>query len=288
LRQQLTRIMPARGVHLRGERAAFRACPARAPPQIPTRLRRPAGRASGAPDARQRAPRAAGHTYGKLCPWAVGSAALAGEGEADFETREKRGGSDFALWKAAKPGEPSWPSPWGAGRPGAQPRSTRAGAPWPAGALESRARGPRVRAPAGRGSGGAERARARAGWHIECSAMASDVLGAHVDIHTGGEDLRFPHHDNELAQAEAHFHHEYRGCACNGGAAAAAPPGPAGAGQWVNFFLHSGHLSIQGLKMSKTLKNFTTIRCAARRARARGRAHRTSRPPRRARPRRRG
>ncbi len=101
--------------------------------------------------------------------------------------------------------------------------------------------------------------------------MASDVIGAHVDIHTGGEDLRFPHHDNELAQAEAHFHHEYAGCACNGGAAAAAPPGAAGARQWVNFFLHSGHLSIQGLKMSKTLKNFTTIRCAARRA-ARARA----------------
>lgn len=62
---------------------------------------------------------------------------------------------DFALWKAAKPGEPSWVSPWGRGRPG---------------------------------------------WHIECSAMASMVVGDKMDIHSGGEDLKFPHHDNELAQ----------------------------------------------------------------------------------------
>lgn len=70
---------------------------------------------------------------------------------------------DFALWKAAKPGEPAWESPWGVGRPG---------------------------------------------WHIECSAMASSIIGSRLDIHTGGEDLRFPHHDNELAQAEAYYHHE--------------------------------------------------------------------------------
>ncbi len=70
---------------------------------------------------------------------------------------------DFALWKAAKPGEPAWDSPWGLGRPG---------------------------------------------WHIECSAMASSIIGSRLDIHTGGEDLRFPHHDNELAQAEAYYHHE--------------------------------------------------------------------------------
>lgn len=143
--EQHTRIMPVCGAHLHAERAAFCACPACAPPQIPMRPRCPTGRAGGAPDARQRAPRAAGHTYGKLCPWAVGSAALAGEGEADFETREKRGGSDFALWKAAKPGEPSWPSPWGAGRPGAPPRTARAGAPWPAGARRPRACQPRAR-----------------------------------------------------------------------------------------------------------------------------------------------
>jgi cysteinyl-tRNA synthetase len=78
----------------------------------------------------------------------------------------------------------------------------------------------------------------RPGWHIECSAMAGNLLGAHVDIHVGGEDLRFPHHDNEMAQSEAFFDSQ----------------------QWVNYFLHSGHLHIDGLKMSKSLKNFITIR----------------------------
>ena len=72
--------------------------------------------------------------------------------------------------------------------------------------------------------------------------MASCILGDKVDIHTGGQDLRFPHHDNELAQAEAYYHQT---CGCHG--------------QWVNYFLHSGHLSIDGLKMSKSLKNFITI-----------------------------
>jgi cysteinyl-tRNA synthetase len=135
---------------------------------------------------------AAGHTYGKLNPWAVGSA-LSAEGN---DAGEKKHQCDFALWKAAKPGEPTWDSPWGKGRPG---------------------------------------------WHIECSAMASTIIGGTVDIHTGGEDLRFPHHDNELAQAEAFYH-------CDG------------CNQWVNYFLHSGHLGIEGLKMSKSLKNFVTIR----------------------------
>ncbi|KAL8801970.1 MAG: hypothetical protein Q9200_006750 [Gallowayella weberi] len=111
----------------------------------------------------------------------------------------KRSDADFALWKASKSGEPSWPSPWGAGRPG---------------------------------------------WHIECSAMASDVLGSRIDIHSGGIDLAFPHHDNELAQSEAYWcdsqHKEQH--------------------QWVNYFLHMGHLSIAGAKMSKSLKNFKTIR----------------------------
>lgn len=80
----------------------------------------------------------------------------------------------------------------------------------------------------------------RPGWHIECSAMASAKLGKRMDIHSGGIDLAFPHHDNELAQSEAFF--------------------KAGAeNQWVNYFLHMGHLSIQGSKMSKSLKNFTTI-----------------------------
>lgn len=79
----------------------------------------------------------------------------------------------------------------------------------------------------------------RPGWHIECSAMASGKLGQQMDIHSGGIDLAFPHHDNELAQSEAFW---------------------ANHGQWVNYFLHMGHLSIQGSKMSKSLKNFTTIR----------------------------
>lgn len=140
--------------------------------------------------------RACGHTYGKLKPWAVGSALLACEGEANFETSEKRTATDFALWKASKPGEPFWQSPWGNGRPG---------------------------------------------WHIECSAMASAIFGAKMDIHSGGEDLRFPHHDNELAQAEAYYHQE-------------------GCHQWVNYFLHAGHLEIEGLKMSKSLKNFISIK----------------------------
>ena len=70
---------------------------------------------------------------------------------------EKKSKNDFALWKKSKPGEPSWDSPWGNGRPG---------------------------------------------WHIECSVMASEVIGPVLDIHTGGVDLKFPHHDNEMAQAE--------------------------------------------------------------------------------------
>jgi cysteinyl-tRNA synthetase len=80
----------------------------------------------------------------------------------------------------------------------------------------------------------------RPGWHIECSVVAGDILGERVDIHSGGEDLKFPHHDNELAQSEACF-------GCN---------------QWVNYFTHTGHLHIEGLKMSKSLKNFITIRQA--------------------------
>lgn len=80
--------------------------------------------------------------------------------------------------------------------------------------------------------------RGRPGWHIECSAMASEVLGFPVDIHSGGIDLRFPHHDNELAQSEARYNRP----------------------QWVNYFLHAGHLHIKGSKMSKSLKNFITIK----------------------------
>ncbi|KAK6439426.1 cysteinyl-tRNA synthetase [Oleoguttula sp. CCFEE 5521] len=85
----------------------------------------------------------------------------------------------------------------------------------------------------------------RPGWHIECSAMASDVLGKQIDIHSGGIDLAFPHHDNEMAQSEAYW--------CEKGHVNPK-------NQWVNYFIHMGHLSIEGQKMSKSLKNFTTIR----------------------------
>ncbi|KAH6691326.1 cysteinyl-tRNA synthetase [Plectosphaerella plurivora] len=85
----------------------------------------------------------------------------------------------------------------------------------------------------------------RPGWHIECSVMASDILGAQMDIHSGGIDLAFPHHDNELAQSEAFF--------CDASK---------GEHTWVRNFLHMGHLSISGSKMSKSLKNFQTIQDA--------------------------
>lgn len=77
----------------------------------------------------------------------------------------------------------------------------------------------------------------RPGWHIECSAMASDIFGDNIDIHSGGIDLRFPHHENEILQSVACF-----------------------GKKWVNYFMHTGHLHIDGLKMSKSLKNFITIR----------------------------
>ena len=143
----------------------------------------------------------ANNTYARLEPWNRNDKELQADGEGALtkKTSEKRSEADFALWKSSKPGEPSWPSPWGNGRPG---------------------------------------------WHIECSAMASDKLGSHMDIHSGGIDLAFPHHDNELAQSEAYWadcSHQHQH-------------------QWVNYFMHMGHLSIQGSKMSKSLKNFTTIR----------------------------
>eukprot|EP00158_Paraphelidium_tribonemae_P009891 Partr_v1_DN28990_c1_g1_i4_m25637 putative Cysteinyl-tRNA synthetase len=103
-----------------------------------------------------------GHDYAKLAPWAAGNSTLLAEGEGSLAAKGqgKRNANDFALWKASKPGEPFWESPWGQGRPG---------------------------------------------WHIECSAMAGAVLGDKMDIHSGGVDLCFPHHDNELAQSEAFF-----------------------------------------------------------------------------------
>ncbi|MDR2870565.1 MAG: cysteine--tRNA ligase [Deferribacteraceae bacterium] len=99
---------------------------------------------------------------------------------------------DFALWKAAKPGEPSWPSPWGEGRPG---------------------------------------------WHIECSVMSESILGTPIDIHGGGQDLVFPHHENEIAQSEAK-------CGC----------------EFANVWMHNGFVNINKEKMSKSLNNFLTIR----------------------------
>ena len=97
------------------------------------------------------------HHYAKLVPEAIGDAAALAEGEGDLSAApsEKKSDRDFALWKKSKPGEPSWESGWGLGRPG---------------------------------------------WHIECSVMASAILGPSMDIHSGGFDLKFPHHDNELAQ----------------------------------------------------------------------------------------
>ncbi|KAG6331373.1 hypothetical protein ID866_7716 [Astraeus odoratus] len=151
------------------------------------------------------------HVYAKLEPWSKGNRELLAEGEgwpsgyveAEYSMTfvilgalssgsGKRSAADFALWKASKAGEPSWPSPWGPGRPG---------------------------------------------WHIECSVMASAIFGDNMDIHSGGVDLAFPHHDNEMAQSEAYHECE----------------------SWVNYFIHTGHLHIEGLKMSKSLKNFITI-----------------------------
>jgi cysteinyl-tRNA synthetase len=102
----------------------------------------------------------------------------------------KRSPMDFALWKAAKPGEPTWDSPWGEGRPG---------------------------------------------WHIECSAMSLDLLGEGFDLHGGGDDLAFPHHENERVQAEGAGH------------------------PFAQHWIHTGMVTIGGDKMSKSLGNFTTV-----------------------------
>ena len=99
---------------------------------------------------------------------------------------------DFALWKAEKPGEPSWDSPWGKGRPG---------------------------------------------WHIECSAMSMNILGETFDIHAGGQDLIFPHHENEIAQSEA----------------ATGKP-------FARYWMHNGYINVDNQKMSKSLNNFFTVR----------------------------
>jgi cysteinyl-tRNA synthetase len=106
---------------------------------------------------------------------------------------EKEAPGDFVLWKASKPGEPSWPSPWGPGRPG---------------------------------------------WHIECSAMSLKYLGQTIDIHGGGQDLVFPHHENEIAQSESFT----------------------GKKPFVKYWLHNGLLRLGGEKMSKSLGNLITIK----------------------------
>ncbi|MBQ2781301.1 MAG: cysteine--tRNA ligase [Clostridia bacterium] len=108
---------------------------------------------------------------------------------------DKEDPMDFALWKAAKAGEPSWPSPWSDGRPG---------------------------------------------WHIECSAMARRFLGETIDIHGGGQDLIFPHHENEIAQSEC----------CNG-----VP--------FARYWMHNGYINVDNKKMSKSLNNFFTVRDVA-------------------------
>ncbi len=108
---------------------------------------------------------------------------------------KKKESMDFALWKASKPGEPYWESPWGQGRPG---------------------------------------------WHIECSAMSRRYLGETIDIHCGGQDLVFPHHENEIAQSEC----------CNGV-------------QFANYWMHNGFITVDNEKMSKSKGNFFTVRDVA-------------------------
>lgn len=142
---------------------------------------------------------AAGHNYGKLEPSSVGREELLAEGEGVLTAQDD-------LLKQQKKSAGDFVL-WKKSKPGE----------------------PLWESPWGPG---------RPGWHIECSAMASHVLGPNIDVHAGGVDLRFPHHSNEIAQAEAYH-------CCD---------------QWVNYFLHSGHLHIEGLKMSKSLKNFITIR----------------------------
>ena len=132
--------------------------------------------------------------YGKLSGRKLADlqAGASGRVTADADAAKKENPFDFALWKGAKPGEPAWESPWGAGRPG---------------------------------------------WHIECSAMVRDRLGDSIDIHMGGADLTFPHHENEIAQSEAATGHPL-----------------------ARYWLHNGMVNVGGEKMSKSLGNFTTIR----------------------------
>lgn len=127
--------------------------------------------------------------YGKLSGRVLDDMMAGARVEVD---QNKRNPLDFVLWKASKPGEPAWESPWGPGRPG---------------------------------------------WHIECSAMGNRYLGTTFDIHGGGKDLVFPHHENEIAQSEAAFE-----------------------AQFVRYWLHNGFVNINNEKMSKSLGNFFTIK----------------------------
>jgi cysteinyl-tRNA synthetase len=139
----------------------------------------------------------------------VGYGKLSGKSLEDLRAGErvevdtfKKDAMDFVLWKAAKPNEPSWDSPFG----------------------------------------GPNNGKGRPGWHIECSAMSADLLGAHFDIHGGGQDLQFPHHENEIAQSEAAHSHNGEPC------------------QMVNYWMHNGFVRVDDEKMSKSLGNFFTIR----------------------------
>ncbi|MBE9223083.1 cysteine--tRNA ligase [Cyanobacterium stanieri LEGE 03274] len=130
--------------------------------------------------------------YGKLSGRKLEDLQAGAGGRVNQSGVEKENSFDFALWKSAKPGEPSFDSPWGKGRPG---------------------------------------------WHIECSAMVREMLGETIDIHAGGNDLIFPHHENEIAQSEA----------VTGKSLA-------------NYWMHNGMVKVEGEKMSKSLGNFITIR----------------------------
>lgn len=127
--------------------------------------------------------------YGKLSAQSLDDLRVGARIQVD---EHKQDALDFVLWKAAKPGEVSWSSPWGEGRPG---------------------------------------------WHIECSAMAKKHLGTTIDIHAGGQDLTFPHHENEIAQSEA----------CNGET-------------FANYWIHNGYITIEDEKMSKSLGNYVLTR----------------------------
>ena len=129
--------------------------------------------------------------YGKLSGQSTDDREAGASERLNVET-EKESPEDFALWKAKKPGEPFWDSPWGEGRPG---------------------------------------------WHIECSAMSMKYLGETFDIHCGGKDLLFPHHENEIAQSEGATGRKY-----------------------VNYWMHNGFINVDNQKMSKSLNNFFTVR----------------------------